>query len=314
MSAFNGAAARAGPGASNSTASMLATANRARAMDGMGTDTGGSQSRPPVTVDGIVSLWPGALAVAPPAAAMKNADGEPGCAVARSRVRRLPRGSAVVAVAGGRDRRSGARRRGGNRTCDARPRRSGSGGGRAGQRGGVACCARAPCREGWRSTTVVADARSFELERRFSLIVVPMQTLQLLGGPRVARRSCAARARICSRAGWSPRRWPTRWTASTTSTTRHRRPTLATSREVRYTSQLLAVLDDGGRAAIHRRREIIGPGRRPHAEDVVVHLDRVSAQQVAAEAARLGFLVEPHRRIPESERYLGSTIVVLRKL
>ena len=51
-----------------------------------------------------------------------------------------------------------------------------------------------------------------------------------------------------------------------------------------------------------------------HAETVVIHLDRVSAQEVAAEAAQLGFLVEPNRQVPESERYLGSTIVVLRKL
>src|SRR3954470_892598 len=41
--------------------------------------------------------------------------------------------------------------------------------------------------------TVVADARSFALERRFSLIVVPMQTLQLLGGrqDRAAFLRCA---------------------------------------------------------------------------------------------------------------------------
>src|SRR3954454_11683647 len=32
--------------------------------------------------------------------------------------------------------------------------------------------------------TVVDDARSFAVARRFSLVVVPMQTLQLLGGPR----------------------------------------------------------------------------------------------------------------------------------
>ena len=30
--------------------------------------------------------------------------------------------------------------------------------------------------------TVVADARGFELDRRFGLILVPMQTIQLLGG------------------------------------------------------------------------------------------------------------------------------------
>jgi SAM-dependent methyltransferase len=31
--------------------------------------------------------------------------------------------------------------------------------------------------------TVLADAREFTLERRVSLVLVPMQTLQLLGGP-----------------------------------------------------------------------------------------------------------------------------------
>src|SRR5689334_18914097 len=31
-------------------------------------------------------------------------------------------------------------------------------------------------------TTIIADARSFECEERFGLIVVPMQTLQLFGG------------------------------------------------------------------------------------------------------------------------------------
>ncbi len=82
--------------------------------------------------------------------------------------------------------------------------------------------------------------------------------------------------------------------------------------DVRYASQLLTVVDDGGRAALHRRREIIGPGGPGQAEDVVLHLDRVSADDVAAEAAQLGFSVEPHRRIPETEQYLGSTVVVLR--
>ena len=49
--------------------------------------------------------------------------------------------------------------------------------------------------------TVVADARSFELGRRFGLIIVPMQTIQLLGGTR-------GRARFLERARAPPRdRW-----------------------------------------------------------------------------------------------------------
>ena len=64
---------------------------------------------------------------------------------------------------------------------------------------------------------------------------------------------------------------------------------------MRYASRLLDVVDDGGRAALHRRREIIGPGERREARDVTVGLDRVTAEEVAEEAVRLGFVGEPHR-------------------
>jgi hypothetical protein len=81
---------------------------------------------------------------------------------------------------------------------------------------------------------------------------------------------------------------------------------------VRYASQLIAVEDEGSRAAIHRRREVIGPGGRYESQDVVVHMDRVSAHEVAAEASELGFVNEPHLFVPQTEEYLGSTVVVLR--
>ena len=54
--------------------------------------------------------------------------------------------------------------------------------------------------------TVLADARDFELGRRFPLVLVPMQTLQLLGGRlRPRRRSCAARSTTSSPAVCWPR-------------------------------------------------------------------------------------------------------------
>lgn len=81
---------------------------------------------------------------------------------------------------------------------------------------------------------------------------------------------------------------------------------------VRYASQLVAVEDEGGRAAIHRRREIVGPGEHYESQDVVVQLDRVSAQEVAAEGSEAGFLNEPDLSVPQTEEYLGSTVVVLR--
>jgi hypothetical protein len=81
---------------------------------------------------------------------------------------------------------------------------------------------------------------------------------------------------------------------------------------VRYASHLTSVVEEDGRAAIHRRREVLGPGDRCESVEAVVRLDRVAADEVAAEAAQLGFLTEPCLAIPETEEYLGSTVVVLR--
>lgn len=71
-------------------------------------------------------------------------------------------------------------------------------------------------------------------------------------------------------------------------------------------------MNEDGRAAIHRRREITRPAEQSDSVEAVVRLDRVTAEEVAAEAAELGFLVEPPRFIPETEEYLGSTVIILR--
>jgi SAM-dependent methyltransferase len=160
--------------------------------------------------------------------------------------------------------------------------------------------------------TVLADARDFTLEHRVSLVIVPMQTLQLLGGP-------SGRAAFLRRA--LAHLEPGGLLAAALADAmecideQHDVPPPPDAREVggvRYASQLVAVEERDGRAAIHRRREIIGPDDLYEAYEVVVELDRVSADEVATEARRIGFLNQPHRFIPETERYLGSTVVVLR--
>jgi SAM-dependent methyltransferase len=161
--------------------------------------------------------------------------------------------------------------------------------------------------------TVVADAREFAFdERRFALVVVPMQTLQLFGGP-------SGRGAFLRRAlGYLE---PGGLLAAALADAmecfdeEHDLPPPPDSCEVggvRYASQLLTVADEGGCAAIHRRRQIIGPDGRCEAHDVVVRLDRISADEVAAEGRALGFRSEPHMFIPQTERYLGSTVVALR--
>jgi SAM-dependent methyltransferase len=160
--------------------------------------------------------------------------------------------------------------------------------------------------------TVVADARDFALGRRFPLVLVPMQTLQLLGG-RPGRSAFLRRALDHLEPGGllaaaladamdcfdEERELPPP-------------PDACEIAGVRYASHLISVVDEDGCAAIRRRREIVGPGERRESLEAVVRLDRVAAVEVAAEAAELGFLTEPCRFILETEEYLGSTVVVLR--
>ena len=160
--------------------------------------------------------------------------------------------------------------------------------------------------------TVVSDARGFALGRRFSLVLVPMQTLQLLGGP------CGRAAFLrCALDHLEPGGLLAAALADALDCfdEEHDMAPPADAREiggVRYASQLIAVEDEGGRAAIHRLREIIGPGERYESQDIVVQLDRVSAHEVAAEGSAAGFLNEPDLSVPQTEEYLGSTVVVLR--
>jgi len=160
--------------------------------------------------------------------------------------------------------------------------------------------------------TVVADARDFCLGRRFALIVVPMQTLQLFGG-----RSGRASFLRCALAHLEPGGLLGAALADAMDCfdDDHDVPPPPDACEilgVRYASQVRGVIDDGGRAAILRRREIVRGDGRAESYDVVVHLDRVSADEVATDAQRLGFIAEPHLCVPETEQYLGSSVVVLR--
>ena len=108
--------------------------------------------------------------------------------------------------------------------------------------------------------TVVADAREFTVARRFALVLVPMQTMQMLGGR-------AGRAAFLRRA-WAHLEPGGLLAAAMADAMacfdeEHDMPPPPDVRDVlgmRFASQLLAVVEEDGRAALHRRREIIGPG------------------------------------------------------
>jgi SAM-dependent methyltransferase len=161
--------------------------------------------------------------------------------------------------------------------------------------------------------TVCADARAFALDgRRFALIIVPMQTLQLLGGAvgraaflRAAREHLAPGGLVAAALADALESFDAESDGLP-------EPDLAEHDGVRYRSRPLAVVDEGEAAAIHRLREVDGPDGARHESHDVIRLDRVIAADVEREARALGFTPEAARRIPATEVYVGSTVVMLR--
>ena len=166
--------------------------------------------------------------------------------------------------------------------------------------------------EGLAVTTVAADARDYDLGRRFPLILAPMQTVQLLGGPEGRAAFLAAAAAHLTPGGLLACALADALDAFDAEHDLPPAPDQAEIDGVLYASHLIAVHDRGDRAAIERVRSIEAPGRAPTSTTDIIELDRVEVGTLQAEAARHGLRGEAPRHIPETDEYLGSTVAMLR--
>ncbi len=175
---------------------------------------------------------------------------------------------------------------------------------------------------------VCADARTFDLGGAcFGLCLVPMQTIQLLGGP-VGRVSLLERARAHLRpgglvacaildaiepfdcgAGDGGPAPETVWVDGNL-----------------YISRPTKVLDRDGSVLIEREREILvdhpgrlpagaasrrcGPGRRSRRD--LIELDSMTAEELERDAARAGLRAEHRREVASTADHAGSVVVMLR--
>ena len=161
-------------------------------------------------------------------------------------------------------------------------------------------------------TTVAADARDFAIDRRFPIVVVPMQTLQLLGSAD-GRARCLA----CVREHLTPGGLLAVALADALECfdEEHDQPPSPDLREVGgvvYASRPVRVRDLGDRAAIDRVRQIVAIDGTLTTVDNVVELDRLAPEELEEEAVAFGLRAEPQRRIPQTLEYVGSTVVMLR--
>ncbi len=160
--------------------------------------------------------------------------------------------------------------------------------------------------------TVAADARDFSLGRRFGLMVVPMQTVQLLGGAEGRARflSCA-RAHL-ARGGVLAAALADALEAFDDQRTEPPLPDIREIDGTLYASRPVAVRHQGERVAIERIRETVDRAGRRTAEGDVVLLDRVDAAALEAEGRAAGLEPLPRRGVPETHEYVGSQVVLLR--
>jgi SAM-dependent methyltransferase len=162
-------------------------------------------------------------------------------------------------------------------------------------------------------TTVVADARNFDLGERFPLVIVPMQTVQLLGGAdgRADFLRCAHRHLIpggvlaVAIAEVLDLYEVVDGMAMPLPDVREYDGTV-------YSSQPTAVRADRAGFVLERRRETVTPAGERTVEDNLIRLDLLTATRLEREAAPAGFTAAGREHVPPTDDYSGSEVVILR--
>lgn len=169
---------------------------------------------------------------------------------------------------------------------------------------------------------VRADARSFALARRdFALCVVPMQTVQLLGGAeqRTAFLRCA-RAHVREGGAIALAILGELDTFDCASGVIGPAAERAYVDGLLYLSRAIRVSETAELVEIERERRVLLPesaqagaaAKERGPEIDLIRLDRVSASSLLREGAEAGLHAERTREIEATDEHVGSSVVVLR--
>jgi SAM-dependent methyltransferase len=161
--------------------------------------------------------------------------------------------------------------------------------------------------------TVVADARDFDLgERRFPLVIVPMQTIQLLGGEtgRAAFLRCAHKHLT-----------PGGLLAAAIAEVLELYevvdgfemplPDVREYDGVVYSSQPTAVRAERGGFVLERQRETVAPKGERTVEQNLIRLDGLTARGLEREGRAAGFTPAGRATVRATSDYSGSEVVML---
>lgn len=156
--------------------------------------------------------------------------------------------------------------------------------------------------------TIAADACYFELERQFDLIIVPMQTIQLLparpGFFDSVRRALRPGGRLAV-------------AIATQLETYNGEPPLPAPDighvgDHTYISQPISIQVDAHSATIERVRQRIGPDDVRETSENQIELSVVSPGLLSEEAAAHGLEADDLRHIEETPEHVASEVVIFR--
>jgi SAM-dependent methyltransferase len=161
-------------------------------------------------------------------------------------------------------------------------------------------------------TGVVADARDFELSERFALCIVPMQTIQLLGGPvgRTAFLRRAARA-LSPEGVLAVAIAPMLDLFEVVDGGPAPLPDIREIDGVVYASQPTAVRADPEGFVLERRRERITVSGDRSVDQNEIRLDRLTVPGLEAEAVTVGLRPAGRAEVAATADYVGSEVVIL---
>jgi SAM-dependent methyltransferase len=155
------------------------------------------------------------------------------------------------------------------------------------------------------------DAADLDLgEQRFSLIVVPMQTIQLLSAEQRARFLAAARRHL------EPGGLLAMAIADALEGYEEGAemplPDLGDRDGWRFVSQPVAVRAVEGGVQIERIRQTVSPDLVRSTEPDAIVLGHLTAEMLEAEGRAAGLEPEPAREVPGTDDHVGAEVVVLR--
>ena len=158
--------------------------------------------------------------------------------------------------------------------------------------------------------TAVADAAAFSLRRRFGLVIVPMQTIQLL--PKRAGFFASARRHLVPGGLLAIAITAALESFGERNDELLPRPDVGSVGGWQFSSQPTAVRALPTATRIERVRRAYAPDGSVTEQDDVIELGHLSVEQLETEGEAAGFAAEPARRIASTHEHVGAEVVLLR--